>query len=657
MEERFDPETGKPIENMAAPEEPQQSAPQQVEPQVMFDAETGKPISDMAAPEEPQQPQYTAPEQAAPEQVEPQVMFDPETGKPISDMAAPEQPQQPQYTAPEQAAPQQPQYTAPEQSGVRFDPNTGMAINDQAQGSQRFDPNTGMPINDQAQGPQRFDPNTGRQINDQAQGPQRFDPNTGMPINDQAQGPQRFDPKTGRPITAAPKMQINTKINTKMIAIIGGIAVAVIIILALLPMLTLGKNYKLIKAAKNTFKPDKIVEQTHLLSILDGKKFTISGEGAYKYYGTNYSGNASYACDLKGHKQYVSGKLKAGSTEVEAKALIDKEKLAINSPALYDSTIIYNYKKDKTGYLADYHLDNYNLNLEDVDDFLSEINPDTEGDSFEKDAAAIMKKQVNSLSFHKTKSDTFTINDKDRNCKGYECKIRTSTANKWIDDYTKLYKKYTDDTTGADANSVFDDIRSSVNSYGDIDLTVYLYKNQIAAIVTEGQPGSSEYKVEFNGGSNPVQNYVVTCNGRSILQKYEYISDGIETMTYTLGTSSMKLDYEKKTGDIEIQCSDSYGSFNSFSIDGTMKGKAKKFTFEMSSIRVGGESLPAEGTITISKGAKIPSVSVKNAFDIGKANENKFNEFLKDVSVNLNKAGLGDQNQAAESTAAAEILD
>lgn len=78
-------------------------------------------------------------------------MFDPETGKPISDMAAPEQPQQLQYTAPEQAAPQQPQYTAPEQSGVRFDPNTGMAINDQAQGSQRFDPNTGMPINDQAQ--------------------------------------------------------------------------------------------------------------------------------------------------------------------------------------------------------------------------------------------------------------------------------------------------------------------------------------------------------------------------------------------------------------------------------------------------------------------------------------------------------------------------
>ena len=75
MEERFDPETGKPIENMAAPQ-----------------------------------------------QVEPQVMFDPETGKPISDMAAPEQPQQPQYTAPEQAAPQQPQYTAPEQSGVRFDP-------------------------------------------------------------------------------------------------------------------------------------------------------------------------------------------------------------------------------------------------------------------------------------------------------------------------------------------------------------------------------------------------------------------------------------------------------------------------------------------------------------------------------------------------------
>ena len=108
-----------------------------------------------------------------------------------------------------------------------------------------------------------------------------------------------------------------------------------------------------------------------------------------------------------------------------------------------------------------------------------------------------MKKQVNSLSFHKTKSDTFTINDKDRNCKGYECKIRTSTANKWIDDYTKLYKKYTDDTTGADANSVFDDIRSSVNSYGDIDLTVYLYKNQIAAIVTEGQPGSSEYKVSL----------------------------------------------------------------------------------------------------------------------------------------------------------------
>ena len=588
MEERFDPETGKPIENMAAPQ-----------------------------------------------QSEPQVMFDPETGKPISDMAAPEQPQQPQYTAPEQAAPQQPQYTAPEQSGVRFDPNTGMAINDQAQGSQRFDPNTGMPINDQAQGPQRFDPNTGR------------------PINDQAQGAQRFDPKTGRPITVAPKMQI----NTKMIAIIGGIAVAVIIILALLPILTLGKNYKLIKAAKNTFKPDKIVEQTHLLSILDGKKFTISGEGAYKYYGTNYSGNASYACDLKGHKQYVSGKLKAGSTEVEAKALIDKEKLAVTVPALYDSTIIYNYKKDKTGYLADYLLDNYNLNLEDVDDFLSEINPDTDGDSFEKDAAAIMKKQVNSLSFHKTKSDTFTINDKDRNCKGYECKIRTSTANKWIDDYTKLYKKYTDDTTGADANSVFDDIRSSVNSYGDIDLTVYLYKNQIAAIVTEGQQGSSEYKVEFNGGSNPVQNYVVTRNGGIVLKKYEYISDGIETMTYTLGSSSMKLDYEKKTGNIEIQCSDSYGSFTSFSIDGTMKANSNKFTFEMSSIRSGGESLPVEGTITISKGAKIPSVSVKNAFDIGKANENKFNEFLKDVSVNLNKAGLGDQNQAAETNAAAEILD
>ena len=518
---------------------------------------------------------------------------------------------------------------------MQFDPMTGKPIEENEDNEMNFDPMTGEPINKKTQDEQPigFDPMTGEPIYQKAeeQQPVGFDPMTGEPIYQKAeeQQPTGFDPMTGEAIYRKSEEKPEKK---PKYAIIGGIAVAVVAVVAVIFVMStglfMGKAGRILVATANTLKDSpKFVEALEGLSIIAEDKFTISA-----------------SCEYDGAK--VSGELRSSNKEKQIYALlssedfskfelwagVDSKSAKVWVPDIYKKVFVYKYTDKNKGYLMDSMSDD---EIEELNSLLKSVAEGSKDSSkVEKQLRKVIKNEFKNLKITNASKEIFTVNDKDVNCKGYEVTFTEKNMMNILDGIEDVIKDNYEDIYDSDIidedyiSDFYDELRDDFDDMEDIELTFYIYRNKLAAIILDTED-DDDIQICFEGGDYRTQNMQIKSGFYKVQLKGA--DDGTEERLVLRDrykgdndwSEIAKLNYNYDSGDFSV----SYGSSG---IEGELKKSKSELEFSLTSIKMYGDRISPEFKICISKGAKFDKYDGKT-FDLGNASEDDFEEMLEEV--------------------------
>ena len=520
----------------------------------------------------------------------------------------------------------------------------------------QFDPMTGKPVEEEQKEVQNevqevqkeksvvnFDPMTGEPVNrqeqeqDQDQGV-NFDPMTGEPVNRQEQDQGvNFDPMTGERIGASAQ---NQRSQRKLLIMAGSIAGAVIILILLIlggirSGLFLSKSGKVLFATNNTLK-----DMPHFVETLEATAEIFKDEYTVEFNTDEYGVEIGGAFISTDKQKQLTARVEYGGDTIEGLAGLDSDSVKLQVPALSNKVFVYNYKGKNTGAIMDYMDDDEIDMINSMLGQLSTSGKDT--DKLQKKITGIIAKEWKSLKFKSVGKEKFTVNDKDVKCKGYQTTI--TGDNIWNvmegsfqvmeEQYPDLYQYYgltygLYSYYGAydfeDAmDDMKDEMRDALDDMEDIDITFYLYKNQLAAIIIESEDFDDDIKLYFEGGDYRLQNIVLKSGSERISLKgsddgktEEFKLKG-KNGSYSYDIVSLKYDYGD---DGRFKIDDGYDS-----VSGKLYKKGKTVILSID----GNDSFP-DLEFTVTKGAKLQKFN-GDKFDIGNADEDDIEDLVYDIS-------------------------
>ena len=488
----------------------------------------------------------------------------------------------------------------------------------------------------------QFDPMTGEPVNRQEQDQGvNFDPMTGEPVNRQEQDQGvNFDPMTGERIGASTQ---NQRSQRKLLIMAGSIAGAVIILILLIlggirSGLFLSKSGKILLATNNTLK-----DMPHFVETLEATVEIFKDEYTVEFNTDEYGVEIGGAFISTDKQKQLTARVEYGGDTIEGLAGLDSDSVKLQVPALSNKVFVYNYKGKNTGAIMDYMDDDEIDMINSMLGQLSTSGKDT--DKLQKKITGIIAKEWKSLKFKSVGKEKFTVNDKDVKCKGYQTTI--TGDNIWNvmegsfqvmeEQYPDLYQYYgltygSYSYYGAydfeDAmDDMKDEMRDALDDMEDIDITFYLYKNQLAAIIIESEDFDDDIKLYFEGGDYRLQNIVLKSGSERISLKgsddgktEEFKLKG-KNGSYSYDIVSLKYDYGD---DGRFKIDDGYDS-----VSGKLYKKGKTVNLSID----GNDSFP-DLEFTATKGAKLQKFK-GDKFDIGNADEDEIEDLVDDISDEL----------------------
>lgn len=409
--------------------------------------------------------------------------------------------------------------------------------------------------------------------------------------------------------------------------------VGVLVAFCLVNNVFLSKPKKVMAAAVKTF------EKTMLLDELQGFE-DITAKNAYtmdmnvKVEGVEFDG-AIYV-DKKDKGMSFSADIDQDNTKMNLslKALLDKSKLSVQIPELGDTVYSYNYTKVPTGDLFE------EVDEEDIEiingllKYLYDYEADPEmGKKVQK---AILD-ELNELEFESVDAEEFQINGKDKNCRGYEVRIKGKNLANIVDniyeavgdDYIKEMEKLAEIVdTDFDAQDIIDQIdemKEELEEVDPIDFTFYLNGNTYAAIIMESD--GSKLEIDFLGGKRPTQNMKVKLDGKTVLEVKGETADGEDECKVIVNDETILMirrDNETKEMKVTI-FGDEEVSFKCL-----VKSSRNSAEFKIYGFSSGGETLDASISIKLSQGTKMPKLK-GDEFDIGEASQDEFEEIYEEI--------------------------
>jgi hypothetical protein len=308
-------------------------------------------------------------------------------------------------------------------------------------------------------------------------------------------------------------------------------------------------------------------------------------------------------------------------------------------PFLYDNSIFYNYKDKKDGYLSQILATQPDFSLDDVDMMIQAFsNLDGTVEKL-KDATTDAFRKVE---FEKGDSGKFTVNGEEVDCTGYKAVIDKDTVESIVGVYSDSLKeeesvmKLIERFGGSefDLDDIKSQITSKMNEDDVLNLNVYLYDGQAAAIVAEA--GGQEIEVDFKGGDYPSENMDFKVNGITMYE-VEGKKDGdvFNQKTYMGGSLVSEITWDTKNGDFNVTGNSSEGNVD---MSGKLFIEKDSMTYEIDNVdgsSMGTDMSDVEMSIKmkISAGAKIKEVEkTSDSLDLGNASEEEMMEFVSDVS-------------------------
>lgn len=485
----------------------------------------------------------------------------------------------------------------------------------------------------------RFDPMTGQPIPEGNEQP-KFDPATGQPVQ-QAQNRPAFDPMTGQPINQTPYQgqsfgRAPEKPKNKSGIILGVVALAVVV-LAVFLVVKVAAMFgspatKIERALVNTFKQSSVIDTSVLQDSADDLQVDVQLEG--KVEGVNVDASISYAKTKK--EMSVSGEVGASVISTNFNFYMNQSKVCFGMKGL--DPVYYDFTEEKDGDLED--LMGGDVTFDQIDTVLKTL---ADSDSFVKDLEKANSKALATLEFEKADKEEFEVNGKDVKCGGYTTTLDKDSIEAMLEEYKSALESHEDivdlleEITGTDLDDMVEEITGEMDKSSKVEITFYLYKDQIAAIVIEPK-GEEKVEVLFEGGDYPAQNMKVKAGKETIYEVKGKEKDGKVTQeVYNYGKKTSTMEYDKKSGEISISYEDEYG-YSSFTMSGTyekVKGGFKLTFDEIEFDSYGYDAIDDfELTIQATKGAKIEKVDIDDdALDLGNADEDELQEYAEDIEA------------------------
>lgn len=272
--------------------------------------------------------------------------------------------------------------------------------------------------------------------------------------------------------------------------------------------------------------------------------------------------------------------------------------------------------------------------LEIINTMLETIAEKTDTKDIYPELFKIFKDELKSIKFVNAEKEEYTVNDKDVNCKGYTAVITSSNMIHIVDKIEKLINdKYADfleldEFDLNDFEKTFDDMRDDLEDIDDIELTFYIYKNKLAAIVIENPDVNAKIELCFEGGDYRMQNMLLK------MDTYRLWITGSDNGTKENFTFETRINggNKREIGSLEYNYENGRFSVNlsGMTAEGKLTSSKSELNLKISDFKESYYSVSPDLDITIKKGAKTEKYSGKE-FDLGNADKDEYMDLAEDI--------------------------
>lgn len=416
------------------------------------------------------------------------------------------------------------------------------------------------------------------------------------------------------------------------VPVVAALAIVCILCVCLFSGMFVSKKQKVINAVKNTAKVDSALleDSVKFLSVLNESDYTFS----YKIEGDSVGSVDGSVIVTPNEKQLTIDADIKEAVPFTVLGQIDKETVKVEIPKLSDYVYSYNYREEKDGYIVDIAGENV---IEQIDKSLETIydNKSTSKD-FQKKMVALNSEYINQLEFESAEPETYKVNGKKVECKGYVVSIENDWMVDYFDDFSDLYLSQIEESFDgisdiSDISSLEDelkDLKKQLKNVPDIEITFYIYKNALACIHVDAGKRADDIDILFRGGDFRAQSIVVEVDEEEVLSFKQTKKNDKEVYKVKSSDAEVKIEYNTKKGNISIFATEGRKNYEYecklTSDDGCYKLSIDDFeipytdTFDME--------------FSVKKGSKLMKFENEDEFDIGNADKHEFNEIINDVN-------------------------
>lgn len=462
-----------------------------------------------------------------------------------------------------------------------------------------------------------------------------FDPMTGEPVSNPAGGSDVPEKKDYSPIPAEPSDDENPKFKLIGIAAIALICVALILAIIFGGLLT-SKKDKVKKAVVSTFNVNTGLTKVakDLSGILNSQDYTVDFD-----MDIDDVGSVSGQTIVAGKEKQVVVDLDIDEIpSMSAKIGIDSKQVKAEIPEICDKLFVYDYTADKDGMITDY-VDDDEIKALDASLQMIYDGYNSDSEELQKELKKCFDKHAKELKFENADKETFKIDGKKVDCKGYSVEIDKDFCIDLWDDITDIYiEEYKDsfegleEMSGESLEDSFKEARNELKSMPDMTVYFYIYKGKLASIKAEGDKKTGSIEILFKGGDYRAQNISVEADGEEVfaltgstkkdkeIYGIEIEGDEVCTVEYNTKKGTLTISYDYYYDEFELEMNiDSSSSEVSFEI--------KDFDFD--------DDVSGNMNFKFKKGAKIQKYENTDEFDVGEASQSDFMDLIESFDSDI----------------------
>lgn len=452
--------------------------------------------------------------------------------------------------------------------------------------------------------------------------------------------PTGYDPMTGQPIygqpqqaAPAPQEKKKGKVPVIILSVIAGVVVlALLAVVGVKSGLFLSKGNKVAIATANTLSetPQLIKDLSPIMAATSG---TFAVTGNFEMDDVAVEGTVSVDKTEVSAHGYASID---DFPEIDFAAEVTPKGIKAQSKAISDLVFVYNTADDKEdSFIAEMAGED---SLEMLDDALTALGEATEPTDFSKELTQLIVAEYGELEFEKAKEKEFEVNGKDVKCKGYTVEVTEDNIMNIVDGMEDILDETYGDIlkeAGISAKDITREIEYEIEGMDDIELTFYLYKSKLAAVIAEVD--RSKLEIEFQGGDYRMQNVVVSADRMDIMEIKGETEDSVETLEFLVWDEEVfTYEYDTKSGDLVVELDDGF-----YEVEANIQAKGNSVTVTLQDFYTEdsyvGEMMNLADincSVTFTDGAKKASFSGEE-FNVGTADEDDFYDLIEELEDTL----------------------